>query len=111
MASLICWASGMLEVAMDKDVPPAGGPVVLMTGTAGRLRSVMTAHGEYREYPNNVKGWYVPGTQPIPQDKEAAAAMQRENMTLVMAFNQKLYRSQLKGKGLRHLQRYYRGEE
>lgn len=107
MASLVCWASGLLEVAMDKDVQPDGGPVVLMTGIADRLRSVMTAHGEYRER----LGWYVPHTQPIPESKDDAAAQQRLNMSLVIEFAKKLRRSQLKGKGLRHLKRYQGDEE
>lgn len=99
MASLICWASGLLEVTPDKDVQPDGGPVVLMTGIASRLRTVMTAHAEFREKP---LGWYVPGTRPVPQgtqEKQEAAAVQHANMTLVIAFNKKLQQAHAKKKG------------
>ncbi len=100
MASLICWASGLLEVKMDKDVPPDGGPVVLITGTAGKLRQLMTAHGVYIE---KYQGWYVPGCQDVPIEERTGEAIQHDRMTLVIAFRDRLRRHQLKKKGLRHL--------
>lgn len=86
MASLICWASGLLEVIPTKEVPVDIGPIVLMTGPQTRLHSVMSAFGEYRQ---KIRAWYVPGTQRIPEDPDAAAK-QQENMTLVIAFNKKI---------------------
>lgn len=109
MASLICWASGLLEVVMDKDIDPdKPGPVVLLTGTAGRLHSTMVAHGEYRE---QHKAFYVPGTQPVPKDEAEAARVQQNNMTQVIAFNKKLQRARLKQKGRRHLLAHDKGED
>jgi hypothetical protein len=100
MASLICWASGLLEIVPDKSVPPDHGPVVLSTGTAGRLRSEMTAHGQYLDRLTN---WYVPGTQDVPTEDREDGAVQHDRMTLVLAFSKKLRLARLKKKGLRHL--------
>jgi len=101
MASLVCWASGLLQVLMDKDVDPTpSGPVVLLTGTAGRLRSTMVAQAEYRD---EHKGFYVPGTKPLPEEADANAAQQHDNMTAVIAFNNKLRLAQAKQKGLKHV--------
>jgi hypothetical protein len=103
MASLVCWASGLLDVMMDKDVSPDSGPVVLAHGTAGKLRALMTAHAEYRDK----LGWYVPGTRPIPKDEAVAATIQRDNMTPVIAFNKKLILAQARVKG----RRFYEAEK
>lgn len=92
MASLVCWASGMLEVVMDKDVPAAGGPIVVLTGTAGRLRSEMTAIGQYLEARKN---WYVPGTADILDD--------HARMLRVVEFGKQLEVRRLKKKGRAHL--------
>lgn len=90
MANLVCWASGLLEVLPNSDTPMDSGPVVLMNGTAGKMHSLMSAHGEYRVY-SNARGWYVPGTKPMPEDSDEAAAVQRDNMMLVIEFNKKLH--------------------
>lgn len=87
MASLICWASGLLEVVPTKEVPVDSGPIVLMTGVLSKLVTIATTHGEYRL---KTRAWYVPGTKPIPEDPDAAAKQQQENMTLVIAFNKKI---------------------
>lgn len=99
MASLVCWASGRLDVMKDKDVE-VPGPVVLMTGTAGRLQSMLVAHGQYDD---ERKYFCVPGTQPLPDDADGNALQQQANMTLVIAFNKKLHRARLKQKGVRHV--------
>lgn len=101
MASLVCWASGLLNIMQDKDVDHSpSGPVVLLTGTAGRLTSMLSAHAEHRP---DLANFYVPGTKPLPEDPEANAAQQQENMTAVIAFAGKLKRAIAKKKGLRHV--------
>lgn len=100
MASLVCWASGLLSIMADKDVPQGSGPVVLMTGTAGRLRSMMVAHGKYID---EHKDFYVPGTQDVPTEGREDGAVQRDRMTIVIAFSRKLHLARLKQKGVRHV--------
>lgn len=101
MASLVCWASGLLQILKDKDVDATpSGPVVLLTGTAGRLRNLMVAHGKYID---DYKGFYVPDTKPLPEDPDANAAQQQENMTAVIAFARKLELFMAKRKGLKHV--------
>lgn len=100
MAALVCWASGLLEVKMDRDVPVDGGPVVVASGTAGKLRQQMTAHGVYLE---RLQGWYVPGAQDVPTLGRVALAIERDRMALVIAFGQRLRKHQAKKKGLKHL--------
>lgn len=100
MASLICWASGLLQVVPDKEVPYPG-PIVLLTGTSNKLNDTMAAQGEFRA---EHQGWYVPGCVPIPDgDDNAAGAAQQANMTKVIEFNKKLQRARAKQKGLKHL--------
>lgn len=101
MAALVCWASGLLQILQDKDVDHTpSGPVVLLTGTSGRLRSTMVAHSEYRDAH---EGFYVPGTAPLPDDEEGNAAQQKLNMDAVLAFNHKLKLARAKQKGRRQL--------
>ncbi len=98
MAALVCWASGLLEVMMDKDVPIDSGPIVLTTGTAGRLRTEMTAHGVVDEF----KAWYVPGTREVLALGRTVLQVERERMDLVIAFNEMLRFKRVKAKkGLR----------
>ena len=102
MASLICWASGLLQVVPDKDVP-IPGPVVLLTGTAGKLNSLMTAHGEFLK---RFEAFYVPRTQDVPTEGRDDGAVQQDRMTLVIEFNKKLQRARAKQKGLKHLKEH-----
>jgi len=94
MAKLVCWASGLLEVLPNKDVPAGVGPVVLHSGTIGAMRTLMTLHGEAREQRDGSTAWFVPGTKPIPTphvpDSAEIAAIQRDNMTCVLDFAKKL---------------------
>jgi len=96
MANLVCWASGLLEILPDKDTPMDSGPVVLVHGTATKLRGLMTVHGQQLDR-GGVKGWFVPGTKPVPADPEEAAAVQRDNMKLVIEFNKKLHGAEADG--------------
>lgn len=99
MASLVCWASGLLEVMMDKDVPIDGGPVVITTGTTNKLVQLVSAHGVYIE---KFDGFYVPGCQDVPTEGREDGAVQHDRMTLVMAFGDRLRKKHLKNsKGLR----------
>ena len=97
---MVCWASGLLEVLMDKDVQPDGGPIVIMHGTAGKLRQQMTAHGVYID---KLQGWYVPGAQDVATMGHTALQIERARMQLVVAFGQRLRRYQAKNKGLKHV--------
>lgn len=99
MAALVCWASGLLEVMKDKDVPVDGGPVVLITGTANKLVQLVSAHGVYVD---KFDGFCVPGCQDVPTEGREDGAVQHDRMTIVIAFSDRLRKKQLKNaKGLR----------
>ena len=102
MAALICWASGLLEVKADKDVPVDGGPVVIMSGMSGKLRQLMTAHAVFNAG-GDWQGWCVPGCQDVPTEGREDGAVQQDRMTLVMAFGDRLRRATAKKKGLKYL--------
>lgn len=87
MASLICWASGMLQVVPSKQVPPEGRALVLMSGAAPKLQTLMTRHAEYIQALEN---WYVPGSQGVKTAGRPDIEVQQDRLALVVIFNERL---------------------
>lgn len=85
MATLVCWASGLLEIHAPNKTPE--GPVVIATGSAQRLGVDMRTHGEFVEKYN---AYYVPGSRHIPTEGREESAIQRDRMTRVIEWSKKL---------------------
>lgn len=100
MANLVCWASGLLQVLPNKDTP--AGPVVISSGTAGRLNSDMRTWGDYVEH---YRGYYVPGCLDVPVEGREEGDVHRDRMTLVIAWSKKLRTAKVKRTGVRALRR------
>lgn len=100
MAALICWASGLLEVVQNKDVPDEGGPITLRTGLAGKLLALRAKHGQHNPADG---GWYIPGALDVPTEGRTDDDVQQDRLVLLTEFTKQLGRDWLRQKGRGHL--------